>query len=62
MTGQPKQKTRGRRRWPSLLLLLATIVVVYGLGEITCRLAERMLMGLRWDWRESCIPAWRRTG
>ena len=60
MTSQHKNDAKGRlsrRLWPSLLLLLITLVLVAGIGEIACRVAESMLMGLRWDWRESCIPA-----
>lgn len=60
MTGQRKQNDTGRpfrRLWPSVLLFLLTLTVASGIGEIACRLAESLLMGLRWDWRESCIAA-----
>jgi lysophospholipase L1-like esterase len=59
MTSQRKQNVQGRRArlWPSLLLLVLTMAVASAVGEVACRIAERMLMGLRWDWRESCIPA-----
>lgn len=60
MTGQQQKINQGqrtRRLWPSLLLLLVTMAVASAIGEVACRIAESMLMGLRWDWRESCVPA-----
>jgi len=60
MTGLPTQhdpRRRSRRVWPSLLLLLLALAVMAGVGEAACRLAESLLMGLRWDWREICLPA-----
>ncbi len=60
MTGKRKQNDEGRRTrrlWPSLLLLVLTMAAAAAIGEAACRIAESMLMGLRWDWRESCVPA-----
>jgi len=46
-----------KRRWPSVLLLLVTLALLWAAGEAACRLAESLLMGLRWDWRDTCVPA-----
>lgn len=56
-TEHSRERSRRKRLWPSLLLLLVTLGLLWGAGEAACRMAERLLMGLRWDWREACIPA-----